>query len=261
MTSPKSTSTAAASSGIAQWSISKLAIYQILPGLASLVVFVPAAWFLKGTEIPLMVALFVAILLAETPMSWYLMARTMREEGKTLSIENLFPWRKPIGKGRIILIGIPLALLSMVIIFGLSMVGEASIREALFSWVPEWLVLVAGPEGMTGSSRSGLILLWLFSGFGGVAIGGLTQELFARGFLLPRAAHLGWRAVPLNALFFTMLHLAAPWGWPFFFLGSLLWAAAVYKWKSVQLGLAGHLGMLAIGWIMMTLMVFGLLPA
>ena len=68
-------------------------------------------------------------------------------------------------------------------------------------------------------------------------------------------------SVPLNAGLFAMMHLAAPWGWPFFFFGALLWGAAVYRWRSIQLGLAGHVGMLALGWLMMTGMVFGFIPA
>ena len=243
-----------------RWSITKLATYQILPGVVSLAIFIPALLLVRDTGLPRMAALFIAILLGETPMSWYLMIRTLREEGKTLSVESLFPWRAKIGKAKIFLLGLPLAIVSMMIVFGLSMAFETPIREAFFSWVPEWMVLVAGPEGMAGSSQLGLILLWILSGAVGVLIGGFTQELYARGFLLPRAAHLGWKAVPLNALFFAMLHVAAPWGWPFFFLASLIWGAVVYKWKSVQLGLAGHIGMLAIGWLMMTLVVFGLVP-
>lgn len=87
----------------------------------------------------------------------------------------------------------------------------------------------------------------------------MTQELYHRGFLLPRAAHLGWWAVPFNGVSFALLHLAAPWGWPFFFLAGTVWAAATYRWKSVQLGLAGHVGMLALGWLMMTLVMFGVI--
>jgi hypothetical protein len=91
-------------------------------------------------------------------------------------------------------------------------------------------------------------------------VGGVTQELYHRGFLLPRAAYLGQVAVPMNAALFAVAHLGAPWAWPFFFLGSVFWAWAVYRWRSIQLGLAGHIGMLGLGWIMMTAMLLGLAP-
>jgi len=88
-------------------------------------------------------------------------------------------------------------------------------------------------------------------------MGGLTQELYHRGFLLPRTARLGAGAVPFNAALFAVAHVTAPWGWPGFFLLSLPWAGAVHRWRSVQLGLIGHLGMLAVGWLGMTAMVLG----
>ena len=145
----------------------------------------------------------------------------------------------------------------MIFIFGLAMALEGRIQAALFSWVPDWLIVVGGPDGMAMSSRNGALAVWVLSGLVGAGIGGWTQELYHRGFLLPRASHLGWRAVFLNASAFAVMHTVAPWGWPFFFLGSLTWAAAVYRWRSIQLGLAGHVGMLAIGWLLMTAVTFG----
>lgn len=243
------------------WSISRIAAHQLLPGLASLVAFVPLLWALTGTGIPRMAALFLAILIGEVPMSWYLMIRSQRADGQTLSMQHLFPWHAPMGFWRLGLLGFGLAIAGMVIIFGLATAAEPFIRETLFSWVPEGFVLQAGPAGMEGATRTGLLVLWALSGLVGVGIGGVTQELYSRGFLLPRSAHLGWMSVPLNAGLFAMMHLAAPWGWPFFFFGALLWGAAVYRWRSIQLGLAGHIGMLALGWLMMTGMVFGFIPA
>ena len=149
-------------------------------------------------------------------------------------MQSLFPWREPMGFWRLGLLGFGLAIAGIVIIFGLATAAEPFIRETLFSWVPEWFVLQAGPAGVEGATRTGLLVLWVLSGLVGVGIGGVTQELYSRGFLLPRSAHLGWMSVPLNASLFAMMHLAAPWGWPFFFFGALLWGAAVYRWRSIQ---------------------------
>lgn len=243
-----------------QWSVSTTAAYQILPGVATLLLFVPLMWGISGTTIPGMVALFVAILFGEVPVSWYLMMRTLKAEGRAVTVANLFPWRERPGPARLLFVGLGLALLGMVIVFGLAMTAEPVIQRALFAWVPEWLILRAGPEAIMGASRAGLMAVWALSGVVGIGIGGLTQELYHRGFILPRSAHFGWLAVPLNATFFAIVHLSAPWGWPFFFLASALWGAAVYHWKSIQMGLAGHIGMLALGWLMMTGIVFGLIP-
>ena len=151
------------------WSISRLAFYQIAPGLATLILFIPFVWLLSNTGIPRMVALFMAILLGEVPLTWYLMTLVMRQEGKKVTRENLFPWRSNLGRRRLFLIGLPMVLVSMIIVFGLATVAEAPIRDTVFYWVPDQFVLVAGPNGMVGASKFGMLLLWIVSGFGGVA--------------------------------------------------------------------------------------------
>lgn len=56
------------------------------------------------------------------------------------------------------------------------------------------------------------------------------------------------------------MHRTAPWGGPVFSLAALPWTAANWRFRSVQLGLVGHVGMLLLGWLMMTGIVFGGIP-
>lgn len=244
-----------------EWSVREIVAHQLAPGLVSLVVYVALAALLRDSWVPLIAILFSSILLGEAPASWYLMIRAQRARGAPVSLTALFPWHRGVGFVRFAALGVLLSLGGMVTVFGLASAAEPSIQRAFFDWVPSWLLLESGPEAFSDMSRAGLVLAWALSGFVGITIGGVTQELYHRGFLLPRSAHLGWPAVPLNAGLFAVGHFVAPWGWPFFFLGASLWGAAVYRWRSIQLGLAGHLGMLTLGWLMMTAMVFGLFPA
>ena len=174
-------------------------------------------------------------------------------------LRELFPWR---GGGPLLWLGVglPMAVVSMVLLSASSAVVEPALAGALFGWVPEWLVLQPGPAGLDGASPAGLRALWILSGVVGVGVGGVTQELYHRGFLLPRSTRLGGRAVPFNAALFAVGHLNAPWGWPGFFLLSLPWAWAVHRWRSLEIGVVGHVGMLLVGWLGMTAMVFGWVP-
>lgn len=127
--------------------------------------------------------------------------------------------------------------------------------KSLFAWVPQWAVLDMA-SGFEGISRNTLLTIWILGLVSATLLGGATQELFARGFLLPRTAHLGHGAPVLNAAAFAVLHLVSPWSWPVFFLVSLPWAFAVFRTRSIQLGLVGHVGMLVIMWLGMTAMLF-----
>ncbi len=126
-----------------------------------------------------------------------------------------------------------------------------------FGWVPDWFAMRPDPELFTTAPRGLVLGIWglMFVSF--VLLGGATQELYFRGFLLPRIARLGASAPALNAALFAVFHLVAPWSWPTFFLMTLPWAYLVWWRRSVKIGLFIHIGMLFLQWLMVTLLVFG----
>jgi len=114
------------------------------------------------------------------------------------------------------------------------------------------------PESLVEQSGTVLILLWISSLLVFAGIGGVTQELFARGFLLPRIQQIGAWSPLFNATVFAVFHLASPWNWPVFLLVSLIWAYLVWKLKSMWIGVFAHIGMLLIQTLMLgALFLFG----
>lgn len=236
------------------------AILQLVPGEGNLIVFAILAWLFSGWGLPPIMALGVTILVAEVPLSWWLIVRTVRQEtGGRFSFKDAFPWVESIPWWQFLIIGVPAVLLSMIIIFAGTNFGEA-IRPVLFGWVPDWFVMSADPEMFMGMPRGVLIAMWLISIFVMTGIGGFTQELYSRGFLLPRTVHLGLKAPALNALWFAVFHMISPWGWPGFFILALPWAYLVWWKRSIKIGLFAHIGMLALQSAGLTLVVFGIAP-
>ena len=86
--------------------------------------------------------------------------------------------------------------------------------DSAFTWVPDWFVMRPDPSMFAELSRGMLLALWGLMLVAMVLVGGFTQELYARGFLLPRTEHLGKWAPAYNALMFAIFHLIAPWDWP-----------------------------------------------
>ncbi len=236
------------------------ALLQLAPGEANLIVFAILAWLFSGWNLPPVLALGITILIAEVPLSWWLMIRTVRREtGGSFSFADAFPWRARVPWWQYLVIGVPAVLLSAVVISVGSGVGEA-IRPMLFGWVPDWFVMSSDPQMFFNMPRGVLIAMWLLSIFVMTGIGGFTQELYSRGFLLPRTEHLGPRAPALNALWFAIFHMMSPWAWPGFFILALPWAYLVWWKRSVRIGLFAHIGMLALQSVVLTLVVFGVAP-
>jgi len=209
--------------------------------------------------IPNLMALTITAIAVEAPVLWWVMTRMGRRQGERL-VTSLFPWRSKLPLKTYLLWGVPAVLFSMVIMGAVGPVAGEALRGAAFAWVPEWFVMNGSPETLLASSRGVVMTMWGLSAVM-VLVAGPTQELYFRGFLLPRMAHLGWKAPLLNAALFAVFHLIAPWSWPVFFLGTLPWALLVYWKRSVRIGLFAHLGMLTLQWLMLAMMAFGLVPA
>jgi len=250
------------SPAIQQISARQAALLQLAPAFASLPFYAVLAWFLAGQGIPNLFALLFTILLIEVPVSWIIMVRHVRREHDgRFTLAAAFPWRTAVPWWQYLVIGVPVTIFSTVMVAGVSPQFQTLLLESFFDGLPGWFVMNPGPGMFSTLSRELLLTLWVLMLFGMVLVGGMTQELFARGFLLPRTQNLGRWAPAFNALFFAIFHLISPWNWLPFFLMVLPWAYLVWWRRSVKIGLFIHVGMLALQWLAMTLIIFGLAPA
>jgi len=242
-------------------SVSQAAALQLAPGVASVAAFAFLAWMLSASSLPNVVALGLTIVFIEIPISWGLIYRYVsRENEGVFSLKAAFPWMAKIPLWQYALVGVPFVIYSIVTIIGLGAVIGEPLREAWFSWLPEWFVLNPDPAAIVALSTGMKIFVSALMFFGMVVAGGLTQELFSRGFLLPRIEHLGFAAPLYNALLFTAFHLVSPWSWLPFFVMILPWSYLVWWKRSVKIGIFVHVGMLLLQWLMMSLMMFGMIP-
>lgn len=111
------------------------------------------------------------------------------------------------------------------------------VLNAVFAWVPQWFVLTLN----TGSiSRR----LWFTMAFIGVILSGIVvpviEEMYFRGFLLPRLSHLGLMAVVWNAALMALYHLWTPWLAVTRFVMLLPMVYAVQRNKSIAIGITVH---------------------
>ncbi|MBN1267410.1 MAG: CPBP family intramembrane metalloprotease [Anaerolineales bacterium] len=110
--------------------------------------------------------------------------------------------------------------------------------EAWFSWIPQSLKLDMGLNG--GYSKQILIYTTLLNFLFVVLIGPAIEELYFRGYLLPRMPDLkGWAPV-LHSSLFALYHTWTPW---MFVTRTLAVLPLIYvvRWKkNIWLGVAAH---------------------
>ena len=67
-----------------------------------------------------------------------------------------------------------------------------------------------------------------------------VEELYFRGYLLPRLPVAGWRAIPLSAALFTLQHYWQPWNWLMIFMLELTLTTLVVRLRCLRLGVVMH---------------------
>ena len=151
---------------------------------------------------------------------------------------------KPLSRGKLVAMVIPLMLWMGVLGFALAPV-DSFLFENFFTWIP-----FAGDGSTTtylnGYSHSVLLTTMLIC----LPLTGITlpliEELYFRGFLLPRIARLGGWAPTLNTILFSLYHFWSPWVFVsrviFFFPGPWF----VWKKKDIRLSIGMHVGLTSI---------------
>ena len=112
--------------------------------------------------------------------------------------------------------------------------------ERFFSWMPESFFLSALLDNLNQYSRTTLLATGIAAvilvGFVGPAI----EELYFRGYLLPRLALQGAWAPIVNILLFSLYHLWSPWQYLVRILAMSPLYFAVWKKRNVFLGIIWH---------------------
>ena len=96
-----------------------------------------------------------------------------------------------------------------------------------------------GLEG-GGFSKSALLVFNIASIFVFMIGISVVEEMYFRGYLLPRLAHLGSWAVVINAFLFALYHFTTPWGLVFRTLLCVPLAYSAYRTKSILPAILVH---------------------
>ena len=221
----------------------------LVPGALMTVVYVVIAPFIETAGFPPIAALLVAILIVLVPFELGVILRASL--GRPGGIRSVIPYRRPL-PFRDWLWLVPVLIIAEFIGFGLSMAIEPRIIDSLFGWLPDWFVRPIDPDRVGEYSREAwLVTLAAYLVLNGL-LGPIVEELYFRGYLLPRMEWMGRWAPLVNVSLFSLYHFWSPWQ----VLGRILGLGpTVYavRWKeNVYLGMVVHctgniLGIILIG--------------
>jgi uncharacterized protein len=138
-----------------------------------------------------------------------------------------------IGLPPVLFLGVLLVLLAVTPV-------SAYVATHLRFWLPAWATqeaLIAGLAASSPTQRSiTLGIAVLLSGF----VAPLVEEVYNRGFLLPRMEHWGWAAPVLNSLLFALQHFYFPENVPGIFLAFLPISCVAMVKRDWRIGFIVH---------------------
>jgi membrane protease YdiL (CAAX protease family) len=112
--------------------------------------------------------------------------------------------------------------------------------HALFSWLPSWYTY-SDLSSYSQFSRVALLITFSLRLLIDGIIAPVTEELYFRGYLLPRISRLGWGAPFLNCLLFSIYHFWQPYNLPSIFFLSLPMVIGAWKTRDVRVSVVVHM--------------------
>jgi membrane protease YdiL (CAAX protease family) len=192
-----------------QHSLGRSIVLHLLPGVLLLVWFVITGPLAEKLGAPAFLAIMVGAGVVLIPFELgYLLYQGWRRNGK-LSLEGVVQYREPIPLRQYVVL-VPTGLALMV--FAFFVVAPATnsyLIERFFTWLPEWFF----GFGQSPDGYSQAILLFAVSlalVFNGV-LGPVVEELYFRGYLLPRLSWMPRWAPAVSGLLFSLYHFFTPW--------------------------------------------------
>ncbi len=233
---------------IEQHSLIRSVISHILPGLAGTLVYVIITPGLMQRGYPPILGLLLAAALVILPIEMGILVYQAKRESKPFSLRNVVLYREPLPFWQYIIIPFGLVVWGF-LATGITPLLDNIVAKMWFSWLPDWF-LIFDMDQLASYSRPVLLLTFVV----GLVVNGIVlpmvEELYFRGYLLPRLERYGKWAPLLNVSLFSLYHFWTPWQVFSRILWLLPWVYTAWRKRNIYLIIITHCAANTIGWLL-----------
>jgi membrane protease YdiL (CAAX protease family) len=198
---------------IAQHSVWQSIVLHLFPGALATVVYVLIVPPLLARGFPALFSLLIAVILIAIGtevgiLVYQVRVHPGRKASGRFSLQGVVPYREPMPLWQYPALIVPLIVWAF-LVTGLLGPLDNWIGETLFAWLPDWYN-ISSLEQLAQFPRSTLILVFVLR----IVLDGtwpIVEELYFRGYLLPRISRFGRWAPLINTLLFSLYHFWTPW--------------------------------------------------
>jgi len=231
-----------------QFSLAKSFFLHLAPGILVTVVFLLLKPLLDASGYPPLLAFLLAILLIDIPF----MLGVMLKEGKKLngrySLEGVVLYHKKISwkNFAVVFIG---AFVGVYVLIMLVTPLSNLLAVNIFSGLPDWIFLEEQTQ-YEAYSKNILVLIFTFQ----LVLTGIilpwVEELYFRGYLMPRISRYEKWTPLLGGLFFGLYHVWQLYSFPTVFLLGVALGYIVWWKKDIRLSIGLHVFANSLGRVM-----------
>jgi membrane protease YdiL (CAAX protease family) len=229
--------------------VGRTLVLHLLPGALAAALFFIIGPSLTGAGYPPQLALTLAILFVIIPFELgYLLYEGKRLTG-VASVRPVIPYRERLAL-RNFLILVPSLVAWSAFVFITMAPLDPPIAGALFSWLPAWSISAFSAMTVAQYSPESVRIAFVLGlAINGVA-GPVVEELYFRGYLLPRIpATRPWSPL-VNTVLFSIYHFFSPWQFLTRVVAGLPLVYAVSWKRNVYIGAIVHSALNTLGWIL-----------
>lgn len=207
----------------------------LLPGLAILIFYIALAPLVTKWGYPASFSLLLSFLFIGMPLQLGFLYYKGYKKNEKMSLSGIVRFRQKIPLWQYPLI-ITLLLPYAALIASLMSPVSSYLSSTIFSWLPDWFL-----NPSTGEPVGTILFVIIVSRF---AIDGIAnpivEEIYFRGYLLPRISHLNLWAPFVNALLFSIAHFWQPAYIPQIFLMVLPLYYIVWWKRNIYISITVH---------------------
>jgi membrane protease YdiL (CAAX protease family) len=214
-------------------SITKIIILGLAPGLVILLLTFIFSSPLFGINLSVLLSLMLAIIFGLIPTELGILKFIARKENK--KIKDLILYKNKTPKKRLA-VSIIIPFIIAVTVFILLPPYETKLWGGVFNFMPDWFRLDQLNIPKINYLRLTFILVFIFNGF----LGPIVEEIYFRGYLLPRMKKFGKYAPLINMLLFSIYHFHTPYQNITRMLAVTPMVYSVWLNKDIRIGIIVH---------------------
>jgi membrane protease YdiL (CAAX protease family) len=213
-------------------------LLHLVPGIIQLFVFIALIPLVHKLGFASDFADHLVTIVAMVPIQFGILLFVTKKTTGTYCIASIIPYKK---KSKLLeyLIFTVIILVWVLGINALISPWENGLRDSLFSFVPA--IMRLGNANTVLFSKNILIISACLGVLTNGIIAPVTEELYFRGYLLPRINLSPQIAVVANSLLFSLYHFFSPW----YFLSRVLMTLPIYFWvmrrKNIRFSIIVHI--------------------